>query len=143
LQLSSAVVKAYATASSSSSKQAVQPGAKKGKRGQDAGATPRQAAVIQMLLRPEVEKLLGDSKQASSKAEAYNVACQERHAAWKADATLKLKLQRDALRALPAALRAKAAQPDLTPFPPNRRFLYDTPPADYLTPPATGSAGGN
>jgi hypothetical protein len=126
---------AAAAAAASSSKQAVQPGgaAKKGKRGQDAGATPRQAAVLQMLTRPEVERQLGDGSQAESKAEAYRAACQEQRAAWRAEMELKMKLQRDALRALPAALRMKAAQPDLTPFPPNRRFLYDTPPADYLS----------
>lgn len=142
LRLSTAV-QAYATAASSSQK-FVQPasGAKKGKRAQDAGGTPRQAAVIQMLTRPEAEKHLVDHKQAESKSEAYRAACEERHAAWQADAELKLKLQRDALKALPAALRAKAGQPDLNPFPPNRRFLYDTPPSDYLASnSAVGSAG--
>jgi hypothetical protein len=54
----------------------------------------------------------------------------ERHA-WIKDKSVKHKLQMAAIRALPERLRLLAVQPDYSPYPLNRHFLFHSPPESY------------
>jgi hypothetical protein len=63
-----------------------------------------------------------DNALESARREAVAAAAAAlRHAAWAADMWEKHALMRAALRALPPGLRASAAAPDVSPFPPDRQ----------------------
>lgn len=100
---------------------------------------PRTLAAITMLTTPEAPVELKLSKEQMSEADSrtakYLANKEARNAAWVKDMQTKHKLQIDALRALPAALRAKAEKPDTVPFPPARKVLFDTPPTAYMAQP--------
>lgn len=106
-----------------------------GKNKQSGEADVRIQAAIAMLTKPDEPRSLfqtpEQSQEALKKTEKYHEAKELQKAEWIQDMKVKHALQMDALRALPAALRAKAQQPDLTPYPPNRKFLFDTPPTAY------------
>jgi hypothetical protein len=91
---------------------------------------PRLKAVLDMLTPPEVKDMPLTAEDKARLAEYHEQWVVEGHA-WIKDMTVKHKLQQAALKALPEALRRKAMLPDLTPFPPNRAYLFDTPPASY------------
>lgn len=63
--------------------------------------------------------------------EEFHLKDHARKVAWWSDMEDKLRLQRQALRELPPALRAAAEQPDLAHPPPNRKFMMDSPPEAY------------
>ena len=91
---------------------------------------PRLKAVLDMLTPPEVKDLPVTAEDKIRLAEYHQQWVEEGHA-WIKDMATKHKLQLAALKALPEPLRRKAMQPDLTPFPPNRKYLFDTPPESY------------
>lgn len=91
---------------------------------------PRLKAVLDMLTPPEVKDLPLTAEDKARLAEYHQQWVAEGHA-WIKDMAMKHKLQQAALKALPETLRRKAMQPDLTPFPPNRKYLFDTPPESY------------
>lgn len=95
---------------------------------------PRLKAVLDMLTPPELKELPPPSKEDKAREAKYHrLRVSEGHA-WNRDMAMKHRLQQAALRALPKHLREKAMQPDLTPFPPNRKYLFDTPPEAYRDP---------
>lgn len=97
---------------------------------------PRLLAVVEMLTRPdeltELKETPEQYREALKKTEEYMKNRIKRDEAWAADLADKHALMRAALEALPPALRAKAEKPDLAPFPPNRGFLFETPPKAYM-----------
>ncbi|KXZ42164.1 hypothetical protein GPECTOR_192g310 [Gonium pectorale] len=73
--------------------------------------------------------------------EAHRQARIAEHHAWVKDMTTKFKLQRAAMKALPERLRQLAMVPDHTPFPMDRKYLFDTPPEAYRDGGSDGSSG--
>ncbi|PNH01972.1 hypothetical protein TSOC_012092 [Tetrabaena socialis] len=96
---------------------------------------PHLQPLVALLSSPARTELpLSPGEQA--RADAYRSQQTAEYHAWIKDMTIKHKLQRAALQALPERLRVLAAQPDHTPFPPNRKYYYDTPPESYRDVPA-------
>ena len=132
---------AYSSAAPKASKPAQKHGfgsgaKKKAKPGED-DVTPKLQKIVEMLLPPEQQSGPGGASVRDNldvflrreRAHAAKLAAVQ--AAWERDMHVKLKLQRAAIRALPAELRALAEQPDLAEFPPNRHLLFETPPESY------------
>ncbi|PNW77242.1 hypothetical protein CHLRE_10g428350v5 [Chlamydomonas reinhardtii] len=102
----------------------------------------RVKAMVAMLQPPapaEATPLTPAEQAAAQQLQQQRVA---EHQAWVKDMTTKFKLQQAALRALPERLRVLAMQPDHTPYPLNRKFLFDSPPAAYRDTPAGKTASG-
>jgi hypothetical protein len=95
---------------------------------------PLMQKVVAMLV-PPVQHPQQPSRRQQAELEArskeYSRLKMHEHRAWQHDLTVKLRLKKAAIQALPPALRAAALQEDLTPFPLTRHFLYDQPPDGY------------
>ncbi|KAG2446171.1 hypothetical protein HXX76_000765 [Chlamydomonas incerta] len=102
---------------------------------------PRVKTMVAMLQPPEPAeaKPLTPAEQAA--VQLFQQQRVAEHHAWVKDMSTKHKLQQAALRALPERLRVLAMQPDHTPFPLNRKFLFDSPPASYRDPSAGKTPG--
>lgn len=91
--------------------------------------------IMAMLLSPEERQSVPMGKEQweafEARRKAYRDAMTlERHA-WIRDMSAKHRLQQAAIKALPERLRKLAVEPDLTPCPLNRNFLFHTPPEAY------------
>lgn len=111
--------------------------------------TPRQEAVVTMLMALRKEELLAGpsgakAQQLPNELQSAAAHHQKHHYArtdaWMRDMRAKCLLQRDALRVLSSELRVQAMQPDYTPYPPARNFFFDTPPTAYLGDRASAAA---
>ncbi|KAF5837416.1 hypothetical protein DUNSADRAFT_4396 [Dunaliella salina] len=100
-----------------------------GKRG-ETDDSPRMQAVLAMLSKPDLKKAPQSLKD-RQREEDFIVNEHSRHMAWRKDMSVKFRLQKEALAALPRHLRAMAEQPDMSHPPPNRKVLLDTPPEVY------------
>lgn len=147
LAFSGISVRCFAGFTAVNSKRAAAVTSKK-KRGPSDEDDPRTRAILQQLLPGSPPDQAHQPAPPSSEeeqqrhAELRRLRIRESHAL-KHDLSVKLKLQREALRALPERLRKLAMEPDLTPFPLNRKYLYDTPPESYLDIPAKAGGGGS
>ena len=107
---------------------------KKGKpEGADDG-NPRLQQIVSMLTAPPPSSLSESEEEQQASAlriRAYNERKVKGYSATLHDLHVKYHLQHAALHALPPALRKMAELPDFSPFPMNRKFLFDTPPASY------------
>lgn len=74
---------------------------------------------------------LEQQQESRARMTAYNEKKGRKQELWMQDMSVKHMLQQNALKALPDHLQKQAAQPDYTPFPPNRKFFFDTPPTAY------------
>eukprot|EP00798_Chlamydomonas_sp_ICE-L_P013969 gene13969-19911_t len=109
----------------------------------DSKVNPKQQLIMDML---EASPEAGKGKEMTSSQLALNMAEAKGHIQqylqfkikeedeWKQDIGTKFELQKAALAALPKALKEKAMMPDLTPYPPNRKIMFDSAPAAYGTP---------
>ncbi len=145
LAFSNISVRCFAGFTAVSSKRAASVTNKK-KRGASDEDDPRTRAILQQLLpgtppdqADQPAPPLSEEEQ-QRHAELRRLRIHERHAL-KQDLSIKLRLQREALRALPERLRKLAMEPDLSPFPLNRKYLYDTPPESYLDTPVKAGGG--
>ncbi|KAG1661082.1 hypothetical protein FOA52_004544 [Chlamydomonas sp. UWO 241] len=120
---------------------------KKKPRAGEAELTPKLQRIVDLLLPPARQ---GEPPGLPTRDNAIEFARREavaaaaaarRQSTWEADMWEKHTLQRAALRALPPHLRAAALAPDVSPFPPDRQMLYQTPPEAYRAPAAAGGAG--
>ncbi|KAK3275881.1 hypothetical protein CYMTET_16010 [Cymbomonas tetramitiformis] len=66
--------------------------------------------------------------QDKARAREYNKMKMAEHRAWQRDINTLIKLQKDAISALPPELQAAAMVPDMNPFPSRRHIFYETPP---------------
>jgi hypothetical protein len=125
----------FATAAGNKS-QAFKPVSKKKIKDHDI-QTPRQEAVIALLMSHRQELLVPQAAAATVPAElrkAADLHSKAQHArtdAWMRDMRSKCLLQRNALRMLPQELRVQAMQPDLSPYPPARSFFWESAPTAY------------
>ncbi|KAG2440511.1 hypothetical protein HYH02_010389 [Chlamydomonas schloesseri] len=101
---------------------------------------PRVKAMVAMLQPPEHAGAQPLTPAEQAAAQAFQQQRLAEHHAWMKDMSTKHKLQQAALRALPERLRVLALQPDHTPYPLNRKFLFDSPPASYRDTPAIKAA---
>lgn len=96
---------------------------------------PKLQQILSMLVPsnlPTPEKLTAEQeKECRLRMNAYNEKKTRQHELWMKDMSVKHMLQQNALKALPDHLQKQAAQPDYTPFPPNRKFFFDSPPTAY------------
>lgn len=110
-----------------------------GKGSEEGKVNPKMQQIIDMLLAgaSESEQRLSDSalagmdREAEGRMRSYLQLKVKEEEAWRKDMRTKFMLQRAAMWALPVALREKAAIPDMSPFPPNRKFMFDSPPREY------------
>ncbi len=108
---------------------------KKGKGDED--LAPKLQRIVNMLLPRDQQQGGGgqpvvDNVQAfDKKEEEYEGRVAAARRAWAADMEAKFQLQRAAIRALPPDLRAKAEVVDFEDFPPNRQYLFGSPPESY------------
>ncbi|KAL6765067.1 hypothetical protein V8C86DRAFT_2460644 [Haematococcus lacustris] len=109
-------------------------GATRKRKLKEEGITPRVAAVMQMLLKPDKVKAVTEREVSAKRLEYYAFSSFARQQAWQRDMQVKHQLQLSALLALPPSLRKAAETPDMSPFPPSRNFMFDTPPAAYIEP---------
>lgn len=105
------------------------PSTRGGKRGETEDS-PRMQAVLAMLSKPDLKKF-PLSRKDRQREEEFSVNEHSRHMTWWNDMSVKFRLQKEALAALPSHLRAMAEQPDMSHPPPNRKVLLDTPPEVY------------
>jgi hypothetical protein len=110
---------------------------KKGEGG--SGLSPKMQRVLDMLMPPSQQLGPGGPPKRSEKdQEKYERRCRDfeekkalEQESWRVASRERIKLAKAALEALPPDLREKAAIPDLSPFPPNREYLFHTPPTSY------------
>ena len=111
---------------------------KKGKQVAEGEVSPKLQRVIEMLMPLDQQQSAGGGAAALENDREYQRR-EQKHVehmqaefdAWAGRMEVMHRVQRAALRALPAELRAKAEEPDLSEFPHNRQMLFDTPPVAY------------
>lgn len=96
---------------------------------------PKLQQILSMLVPvnlPTPAKLTAEQEMETRlRMNAYNEKKTRLDELWKQDMTVKHMLQQNALKALPDHLQKQATEPDYTPFPPNRKFFFDSPPTAY------------
>jgi hypothetical protein len=109
---------------------------KKGKEGEGQVSTKLQR-VIDMLLPQEQRSGKGgvpsrdNPVEFSNRLAEYELKQSRIMEEWKQEMLVKHSLQRAAIRALTPELRMKAEEPDVSAFPPNRQYYFQSPPESY------------
>ncbi|KAG2499122.1 hypothetical protein HYH03_002705 [Edaphochlamys debaryana] len=104
-------------------------------------SNPRLSPVVTLLSPPPRQAVPLTPEQQAAVAEHEATTFAE-HQAWVRDMAVKFQLQKAALHALPEPLRQMATQPDTSPLPLNRKYLFDTPPEAYRDVAAKPEAAG-
>ena len=110
---------------------------KPGKKGQEEMSAKQQQIID--LLQPELQQRdhSHPPKYSATRLEQYRQMHEQRQAGWEYGLLQRWHLQKAALTALPAELRRRAMQPDLSDPPLNRLHYLDSPPEAYRDPPSS------